>query len=193
MILPTTIKKKYIYKKINMDFLEFLAYVIIALIPATAVIVVVYILLKKNGEREITALTMQLKKERQTNFLESRVDAYQRAVLLMERIHPNSLIMRNFNPGLPAGAFQAKLLDQIREEFDHNVAQQIFISPGAWEMVKTSKEETLKIINIAGRQMDPTAMAGDLSTKIFEIIAEVGELPTEITIKHLKTEVQKLF
>jgi hypothetical protein len=193
MILSSTIKKKYIYKKITMDFLEFLAYVIIALLPATAVIVVVYILLKKNGEREITALTMQLKKERQTNFLESRVDAYQRAVLLMERIHPNSLIMRNFNPGLPAGAFQAKLLDQIREEFDHNVAQQIFISPGAWEMVKTSKEETLKIINIAGRQMEPTAMAGDLSTRIFEIIAEVGELPTEITIKHLKTEVQKLF
>jgi hypothetical protein len=176
-----------------MEVLEFLSYMIIALIPAAAVITVVYVMLKKQGEREINALTIQLKKERQAGFLENRVDAYQRAVLLMERINPNSLIMRNFNPGLPAGAFQTLLLDQIRQEYDHNVAQQIFIGLNAWEMVKKSKEETVKIINIAGRQMPATALAGDLSTKIFEIVAEVGELPTEITIRHLKEEVQRLF
>jgi hypothetical protein len=33
----------------------------------------------------------------------------------------------------------------------------------------------------------------DLSQKIFEVVAEVGQLPTEITIEYLKKELQDLF
>ena len=135
----------------------------------------------------------ELKKQRQEYFLPSRVEAYQRAVLLMERIHPNSLVMRLHNPGLPAKALQAEFLKAIREEYDHNVAQQLFISPQGWKMVKNSKEETIKIINIAGNQMLATSTGIDLSAKIFEIVAEVGQLPTEIAVEYLKTELQQLF
>jgi uncharacterized protein YcgI (DUF1989 family) len=90
-------------------------------------------------------------------------------------------------------ALQAKFLDSIREEYDHNVAQQLFVSPQGWEMVRNSKEETIKIINIAGRQMTPTSTGMDLSAKIFEIVAEVGRLPSEITVDYLKKELQELF
>lgn len=176
-----------------MEITELLSYMIIALIPAAAVIYVVYIMLKKQGEKEISALTMQLKKEQQASFIEPRVDAYQRAVLLMERITPNNLIMRIYDPRLNAKQFQTALLDNIRKEYEHNLAQQIFISLNGWEMVKSSKEETVKIINIAARQIGEEANATELSSKIFEIVAEVGELPTEITIKQLKGELQRLF
>jgi hypothetical protein len=101
--------------------------------------------------------------------------------------------MRLHNPALPAKMFQAELLKAIREEYDHNVAQQIFISLQGWEMVRNSKEETIKIINLAGSQMDATSMSSDLAAKIFEIVAEVGKMPTEITVDYLKTELQKLF
>ncbi len=60
-------------------------------------------------------------------------------------------------------------------------------------MVRNSKEETIKIINIAGNQMGMTATGMDLSQKIFEVVAEVGQLPTEITIEYLKKELQELF
>lgn len=176
-----------------MEITELLSYMIIALIPAASVIYVVYIMLKKQGEKEISALTMQLKKEQQASFIEPRVDAYQRAVLLMERITPNNLIMRMHDPRLNAKQFQTALLDNIRKEYEHNLAQQIFISLKGWEMVKSSKEETVKIINIAARQIGEEANATELSSKIFEIVAEVGELPTEITIKQLKGELQRLF
>ena len=138
-------------------------------------------------------MQIELKKERQQYFLPSRVEAYQRAILLMERIHPNSLVMRLHNPGLPAMALQTKFLEAIREEYDHNVAQQLFVSPQGWELVKNAKEETIKIINLAGRQMSPSSNGMDLSAKIFEIVAEVGKLPTEIAVDYLKKEVQELF
>lgn len=163
------------------------------ILPAGAVLMTAIYFMRQNAQREIRTAHLEQKAERQKYFLPLRVDAYQRLILLMERIHPNSLIMRLNNPGLPAAAFQIKLLEAIREEYEHNIAQQMYVSPDSWEMVKKSKEETVKIINLAGQQMMPTSMAMDLAGKIFEIVAEVGVLPTEIAVKALKEDVQKLF
>jgi hypothetical protein len=173
--------------------MEILAQIALIVLPAGAVLFTVVLFLRKQSEKDLRNMQIELKKERQSFFLPNRVEAYQRAVLLMERISPNSLVMRLHNPGLPAKMMQSELLKAIREEYDHNVAQQIFISPKAWEMVRNSKEETIKIINIAGGQMSDVSMALDLSAKIFEITAEVGQLPTEITIEFLKRELQELF
>jgi hypothetical protein len=60
-------------------------------------------------------------------------------------------------------------------------------------MVKDSKEETIKIINLAGNQMGSVATSTDLASKIFEIVGEVGTLPTEIAVDYLKRELQELF
>jgi hypothetical protein len=173
-----------------MDILLQLALI---LIPSGAVLLTTIFFLRREASKEVMNMKAELKKQRQEYFLPSRVEAYQRAVLLMERIHPNSLVMRLHNPGLPAKALQADFLKAIREEYDHNVAQQLFISPQGWQMVKNSKEETIKIINIAGNQMLATSNGMDLSAKIFELVAEIGQLPTEITVEYLKTELQELF
>jgi hypothetical protein len=161
--------------------------------PAGAVLLTTIFFLRKEAAKDVQDMRAELKKQRQEYFLPSRVEAYQRAILLMERIHPNSLVMRLHNPGLPAKALQADFLKAIREEYDHNVAQQLFISLQGWQMVKNSKEETIKIINIAGNQMLATSTGMDLSAKIFEIVSEVGQLPTEITVEYLKKELQELF
>ncbi len=180
-----------------MNWEEIVFQIALIVIPAGAVLMTTVLFLRKNAEKEdkhsMRQLQSELKKQRQEFFLPNRVDAYQRAVLLMERIHPNSLIMRTINPGLPSAAYQAELLKAIRDEYDHNVAQQLFITPGLWEMVKNSKEETVKIVNIAGKQMQPTSMSTDLAAKIFELTAEIGELPSDITVKALKEDLQRLF
>lgn len=173
--------------------MEYFAYIIVALIPSLVIALIVYIFLKKNNEREFTNTNLQLRKERQKFFLEPRADAYQRIVLLLERISLNSLVMRLHSSNKNAILFQTELLNNIRNEYDHNVAQQIFISIHMWEIVTKSKEETIKIINLAARQLDKDATAMDLSGKIFEIVGELEELPTEIAIKALKEEFQKLF
>ena len=173
--------------------MEYITYIIVALVPALAVIFVVMTFLNKQNEREITTMNIDLKKERQKFFLEPRMEAYQRVVLLLERINPQSLIMRLHDPKKSAILLQTELLSNIRKEFDHNVAQQIFISTSGWEMVKKSKEETIKIVNVAAQSLDEKATSIELSNKIFEIVGELEELPTEITIKLMKEELQKLF
>jgi hypothetical protein len=165
----------------------------ILVVTSAALVYVVYLFLKKQGEKELIYLQGELKKQRQEYFLPTRLEAYQRAILLMERIHPNSLVMRLHNPGLPARALQMEFIKSIREEYDHNVAQQLFISPEGWQMIKNSKEDIIKLINAVGEQMSPTSTGLDLSSKIFEMLAQLKQLPSEVTVEFLKKEFQQLF
>jgi len=173
--------------------MEVVLQIALIIFPAGAVLLTTIFFLRKESSQELRSMQIEMKKQRQEFFLPNRVESYQRAVLLMERIHPNSLVMRLHNPGLPARALQAEFLQAIRDEYDHNVAQQLFVSIQGWQMVKNSKEETVKIINLAGNQMSAAATGMDLSAKIFEIVAEIGQLPTEITVDYLKRELQELF
>ena len=125
------------------------------------------------------------------HFFPLQVDAAQRLVLFLERIAPNNMVMRLQNPGLPARAFQQKLLENIRSEFEHNLAQQIFVSTEAWARVVNSKEETVKIINMAATKLEPTALAGNLSQGIFEITAQLQHQPTDLAIEFIKNEVRQ--
>jgi hypothetical protein len=172
----------------------------ILVVTAGAMVAIVYFFLNKmseniakQNEKEVRYLQFELKKQRQEFFLPNRVEAYQRSILLMERLHPNSLVMRLHNPGLPALALQADFLKAIRDEYNHNVAQQLFISPLAWKMIRDSKEEVVKLINLAGNQMSATSTGMELSAKVFEILSQMNQIPSDITIEYLKKEFQELF
>ena len=158
-----------------------------------SIIIIVYLFLKRQSQKEQVNLEVELKKQRQEFFLPNRVDAYERAILLMERLHPNSLVMRLNNPSLPATIMHAEFLKTIREEFDHNITQQLFISPIAWKLLRDSKEELVKLINLAASQVQENATAIDLSAKIFELVAQLEKLPSEVATEFLKKEFQELF
>jgi hypothetical protein len=75
-----------------------------------------------------------------------RLQAYERVALFLERINPNSLVMRMHKPGMSARQLQSDLLQIVRAEFEHNMAQQIYMSPAAWKAIRAAKEETIKIL-----------------------------------------------
>lgn len=169
-----------------------LIFLSLILITCGSIVLIVFRFLKKQNSREVLNLNLELRKQRQEFFLPSRLDAYQRSVLLMERIHPNSLIMRTHNPSLNAKLYQVELTKSVRNEFEHNVTQQIFITPITWGIMKSSKEEVIKLIHIAGSQMEESATSIQLSEKIMEIVAQLEQFPTEIAVDALKKEFQEL-
>ena len=163
------------------------------LVPSGAVLMTAIFFMRKFNEREIHSIKLELKKERQKLFLPNQIEAYQRAVLLMERINPNSLLMRHNNPKKKASEMQLILLESIRNEYEHNMAQQIFISKESWDIIKKAKDETIRIINLAGEKTKKDAKSIELSSNIFEIIKELESLPTEVAVNILKKEIQTLF
>ena len=73
------------------------------------------------------------------------------------------------------------------------MAQQIFISKESWDIIKKAKDETIRIINLAGEKTKKDAKSIELSSNIFQIINELEALPTEVAVNILKKEIQTLF
>jgi hypothetical protein len=173
--------------------MEYLFYAVLVLVPSALVFGVAYFFIQKLTQDKQLIYAAEIRKERQRHILPLKVEAYQRLILLLERIHPNSMVMRVHNPAKNATLIQNEILEQIREEFEHNIAQQMFVSPQAWEMVKRSKDELLQLVHITGKFMEPHSTALDFSAKLFENTAQVNPFPTEIAIQYLKEEFQAMF
>ena len=173
--------------------MEYLFYAVLVLVPSALVFGVAYFFIQKLTQDKQLVYTAEIKKEGQRHILPMKVEAYQRLILLLERIHPNSIVMRVHNPAKNATLIQNELLEQIRQEFEHNIAQQMFVSPQAWEMVKRSKDDLLQLIHITGKSMEPNSTALEFSAKLFENTAQINPFPTEIAIQYLKEEFQALY
>ncbi len=81
------------------------------------------------------------------NLINLRLSAYERLVILSERISLPSLISR-----LPAGDMnvrqtQAVWIENIKHEFDYNLSQQIYVSKEVWQAVNNLREQNIFIIN----------------------------------------------
>ena len=81
----------------------------------------------------------------------------------------------------------------IREEYEHNIALQLYIPNNTWKMIRSSKEETIKVINNCADQLNDDASGLELSQFILELVGKVETTPTEIAIDALKNEVVKAF
>lgn len=122
-----------------------------------------------------------------------RLQAYERIILFLERISPANLIMRVNKPEMNSVQLQSALVKVIREEFEYNLSQQLYISPKAWELVKNAKEETIKLINIASGKTQETSASGELVKALIDLSVETDQLPVSLAIDAIKNEMQKLF
>lgn len=121
-----------------------------------------------------------------------RLQAYERMALYLERISPNSLILRTFRPGMDIKALQVAMTKNIRDEWEHNLSQQVYLSAESWNRIREAKEEMINLINGSAVKLsadaDPTSLAG----AIFESCAK-SKIPTDEAIEFMKNEIQERF
>jgi hypothetical protein len=122
-----------------------------------------------------------------------RLQAAERLILYLERITPQNLILRLNRPELSSTEFQSILVKAIREEFDYNLSQQLYVSAHAWELLKSAKEETISLVNRAAGTLPKDAKSADLIKVIFDLAMEKERQTSENAIDFLKHEVKKLF
>lgn len=121
---------------------------------------------------EFTAMKKQLD-ERKTNdpdTLRLRLQAYERITLLTERIALQNLLSRQNNPGLSCRQMQVILIDSIKQEYDYNMSQQIYVSPEVWRAVNNLKEQNIYIINQLAATLPQNASGMDLNKHIIDYL-----------------------
>jgi hypothetical protein len=122
-----------------------------------------------------------------------RLQAYERMALFLERITPGNLLLRLGNVVPSAKELQVLMLHEIREEYNHNVAQQIYMSHEAWEQVVAAMNQISADVNAAAETLTVDSPASELARKILANVIEMDTQPTARALKFLKTEVQTLF
>ena len=96
--------------------------------------------------------------------------AYERLVILADRIAIPNLISRVSQPGLTKTDMQQLLTQTIKQEYDHNLSQQIYVSADAWEAVRNLKDQNMHLINQVASVLPAEANGLDLSKKILDFV-----------------------
>ena len=96
---------------------------------------------------------MELKVQALKIIMPLKVQAYERFLLYLERVQLPQLVKRIYTPGMEKGAFHLQLLQSVREEFEHNLAQQLYVSNTTWNAVVNAKEELINQINTTFEQL----------------------------------------
>lgn len=119
-----------------------------------------------------------------------RIQAYERLVLLMERIKPESILIRVQSPQMTAAQLHQDLLATIRAEFEHNLSQQIYVSPTSWNAVKFAKDSLIKVINEESSKIAAVAPAMALSQAIITAMVALPTNPIDVALALLKKEAE---
>ena len=99
-----------------------------------------------------------------------QLQAYERLVMLAERIALPNLVSRANQPGLNAREMQRLLIESIKQECEYNATQQIYVSPVAWEAIKNLKDQNMLIINQVAASLPSEASGLDLNRMLLEFV-----------------------
>ncbi|HUM98452.1 MAG TPA: hypothetical protein PK275_11395 [Chitinophagaceae bacterium] len=155
------------------------------IVSAMAVIIAVISLLRRPQQN-----TIQPEKDNTTPL---RLQAYERLVLLTERMALPNLISRLNQPGMSAIEMKIILTENIKHEFEYNSTQQLYVNQSSWDAVRNLKEQNIMLINRVASSLPIDASAADLNKKILELVlSQPDGALHDLVLKELNHEAKKL-
>ena len=169
---------------------------VVAVLATIALTGYIYYLLTKrffDNQQKTQMLQMRIDEHREAVKLVTpiRLQAYERMALYLERISPDSLVLRCYQSGMDTKLLQGVMTKTIRDEWEHNLSQQVYVSSEAWNRIRQAKDEMIGVINSAAitipQDSDPTRLA----SAIFATTTS-GQMPTASALEFLKQEMRDL-
>ncbi len=167
--------------------IEILAYTIPSLITGG----VAYFLFQSHFKDQQKTRLWLIQRDNQKIALPLRLQAYERMTLFMERIHPSQLMVR-INPiSTNKNDYENYIIAHIEQEFEHNIAQQIYISDKCWTVILTAKNATVQMIRNAAKN-EKVTNADELRTFVITELLEKTS-PSTTALSFIKNEVAELW
>lgn len=163
------------------------------IIPAGIVLYAMFLTVKTMLQKQNEAKIIEIKAKNKEIVLPIRLQAYERMSLFLERISPDQIIKRVQKSDMNVAELQYLLLNEIREEFNHNLSQQVYMSDEAWKIIKNAKEELIMVVNQSAKDLDPEAKSIELVKRIYEESLEKKIDSIEYGLSFLKNEIQQEF
>ncbi|MBW1658576.1 DUF7935 family protein [Flavobacterium quisquiliarum] len=142
----------------------------------------------KNNDRKRAFL---LNKQAHKESLPIRLQAFERMTLFLERINLTKLLIRIAPISQNKHDYENFLIDQIEQEFEHNLTQQIYMSEECWTIIATAKNATIQMIRKAAMS-DKIENADKLREVILNDLLE-KQPPSNAALSFIKSEVAELW
>lgn len=170
--------------------MEYLADILKIVLPAGLVIYGMYLTVSSFLQKERERLLLDLKTQNTQTVLPIRLQAAERLCLLLERITPNNLVRRVADSGYSAMELHGILVGEVREEFNHNLSQQVYFSDETWESVRRAMESVVTLCNTAIQDVGGEARGLDLAKRIFQLSLDQRNDAIQQALKQVKDEVR---
>jgi hypothetical protein len=172
--------------------MENLHEILLVTIPSLLVLLTTWLVLRSTLKADQDRRRQELILQNSKTITPIKLQAYERMVLFLERISLESLLVRVSSPDMTAVQLHQTLLSSIRSEFEHNLSQQIYMTPQAWEVVKNARSNLIKIINTEMETLPRDTSGMAFSKKLLEKIMELDKEPTRVAIDFLKSEIGRV-
>lgn len=160
------------------------------LLPALVVGAIAYYFFQMHIRNEENRRRFILRQENQKTALPLRLQAYERMTLFLERISLGKLLLRVKPDGRSTEEYENLLSQSIDLEFEHNLAQQIYLTGECWNVIKTAKNATIGMIRKAAKLEDV-----DNAEKLREILLTNlmdQASPTDAALDYIKKDVRNI-
>ncbi|GEL11856.1 hypothetical protein SAMN05192550_2765 [Flavobacterium glycines] len=171
----------------SINIIEIAAYTIPSLITGG----VAYFLFQSHFKDQQNTRQWLLQKDNQKIALPLRLQAYERMALFMERINPSQLIVRINPVSTDKNDYSNYVIAHIEQEFEHNIAQQIYVSDKCWAVILTAKNAIIQLIRTAAKN-EKINNADELRTFIISELLEKNS-PSNTALSFIKNEVAELW
>ncbi|HUR31997.1 MAG TPA: hypothetical protein VMZ69_11245 [Saprospiraceae bacterium] len=162
--------------------------IIAIIIPSVVVFLSVYFTFRQYHQQQLRLQLLENKKVKDRITLPMKLQAYERLILLCERIDFPDLLLRLKTPDTSARELEAALLVAVQHEYEHNLTQQLYISPELWDVLLAVKSKTMDLITLAREGMSDHGSSEEFGKRLFELISKETSLPSQIGRKAIKTE-----
>lgn len=162
-----------------------------SLLSAIIVGIIAFAFFKKHTDNEEGRRRYLVHKEGQKTVLPLRLQAFERVTLLLERIDPNSILIRIKPKSNDVELYESLLINSVEQEYEHNLTQQVYLSTASWNVVKTSKNATIQAIRQAAMN-EKVDTADKLRETLLNHFIE-KTTPSQNALSYIKDEISELF
>ncbi|HKJ07073.1 MAG TPA: hypothetical protein VJ970_06375 [Flavobacteriaceae bacterium] len=159
-------------------------------VPAVVTGFVAFYFFKTHTTNEEKRMKISLLKQKNKDVLPIKLQAYERMTLFLERIDPGKLLLRIAPTSDNKITYTQHLIDTIEQEYNYNIAQQIYISDECWNVIIAAKNATLHLIK-SNSENEELLNSSQLREAILKSLVKTSS-PSTAALAYIKTEVREM-
>ena len=157
-------------------------------VPALIVFITVYYLSKQFFQAQQEMALIKDRTQNRDKTMTIKLQAYERLMLYADRMDVVNMALRLNQKDISAQDLMQAMLISVQKEYEHNSAQQIYVSETLWQILSQAKTGTVNLIRAAHENCETEATSQDFLRQLQNKMQEVKLNPADQAKLALRSE-----